>query len=100
MSEQGPRLLVNAEVRLVPQDQPWLRADDAGVLRGDGLFESLLAADGEPQLLEEHLARMARSAKMMDLPRTHRTGPPHPRSAQTVVRLTSATSSAARPGTS
>ncbi len=68
MSEQGPRLLVNAEGRLVPRDQPWLRADDLGVLRGDGLFESLLVADCEPQLLEEHLARMERSAAMLDLP--------------------------------
>ncbi len=68
MSEQGPRLLVNAAGRLVPRDQPWLRADDPGVLRGDGLFESLLVADGEPQLLTEHLARMERSATIMDLP--------------------------------
>lgn len=68
MSEHGPRLLVTAEGRLVPRDQPWLRADDLGVLRGDGLFESLLVADGEPQLFEEHLARMARSAALLDLP--------------------------------
>ncbi|HEX2818580.1 MAG TPA: aminotransferase class IV [Streptosporangiaceae bacterium] len=38
------------------------------MLRGDGLFESLLVADGEPQLLTEHLARMARFATAMDLP--------------------------------
>ena len=67
-SEQGLHLLVNAEGHLVPRDQPCLRADDLGVLRGDGLFESLLVVDGRPQLLEEHLARMERSATAMDLP--------------------------------
>ena len=45
-----------------------LRADDLGVLRGDGLFESLLVVGGQAQLLDAHLARMERSAAVMDLP--------------------------------
>jgi 4-amino-4-deoxychorismate lyase len=52
---------------LVDPDTPILRADDLGVLRGDGVFESLHVRDGKPWLLDEHLARMARSAARMDL---------------------------------
>jgi hypothetical protein len=35
-----------ADGRLVPQDQPWLRADDLGVLRGDGRA----SLDGRPEM--------------------------------------------------
>jgi 4-amino-4-deoxychorismate lyase len=44
-----------------------LRADDLGVLRGDGVFETTLVVNGEPRDLAEHLARMAISAAMTDL---------------------------------
>ncbi len=53
---------------LVDPDLPILRADDLGVLRGDGIFETLLVRAGAPWLLDEHLARLARSAARMDLP--------------------------------
>lgn len=53
---------------LVDAAQPILRADDLGVLRGDGIFETLLVRDREPWLLEEHLTRLAASAERMDLP--------------------------------
>lgn len=52
---------------LVPLDTPLLHADDLGVLRGDGVFETLLVRDGRPWLLDEHLLRMARSAARLDL---------------------------------
>lgn len=52
---------------LVDPETPVLRADDLGVLRGDGVFESLHVRAGKPWLLDEHLARMARSAARMDL---------------------------------
>lgn len=51
----------------VPADQPILRADDLGVLRGDGVFETMHLRDGVPWLFEDHLARMARSAARMAL---------------------------------
>jgi 4-amino-4-deoxychorismate lyase len=53
---------------VVPADTPILRADDLGVLRGDGVFETMHVRAGRPWLLDEHLARMARSAARLDLP--------------------------------
>jgi len=51
----------------VAPDAPILTGDDLGVLRGDGVFESLHIRDGQPWLLEDHLARMARSAAGLGL---------------------------------
>ncbi|MGH4013588.1 MAG: aminodeoxychorismate lyase [Pseudonocardiaceae bacterium] len=53
---------------LVDPDAPLLRADDLGVLRGDGVFETVLVVDGMALELEAHLARLARSAAMLELP--------------------------------
>lgn len=47
-------------------DEPLLRPDDLGVLRGDGVFETTLAIDGVPRDLPEHLERLAISAKLLD----------------------------------
>jgi 4-amino-4-deoxychorismate lyase len=52
---------------VVPADTPILRADDLGVLRGDGVFETMHVRDGRPWLFDEHLLRMASSAARMDL---------------------------------
>ena len=46
---------------VVPADTPILRADDLGALRGDGIFETMHVRRGHAWLLDEHLARMARS---------------------------------------
>jgi 4-amino-4-deoxychorismate lyase len=46
---------------------PFLRADDLGALRGDGIFERFLVHDGRPRHLDQHLSRLARSARMTDL---------------------------------
>jgi 4-amino-4-deoxychorismate lyase len=51
----------------VPADTPILRADDLGVLRGDGVFETMHVRRGAPWLLDEHLIRMARSAARLEL---------------------------------
>ncbi|MBT8226063.1 MAG: aminotransferase IV, partial [Dactylosporangium sp.] len=53
---------------LVPHDAPVLRADDLGVLRGEGVFETMHVREGKPWLLEQHLARLGRSAQRLDLP--------------------------------
>jgi 4-amino-4-deoxychorismate lyase len=52
---------------LVDPATPVLRADDLGLLRGDGIFEALHVRAGKPWLLDEHLARLARSATRMEL---------------------------------
>ncbi|MFI7577630.1 aminotransferase class IV [Micromonospora sp. NPDC049497] len=52
----------------VPAGEPVLRGDDLGVLRGDGLFETMHLRAGQPWLRDEHLDRMARAAKAVDLP--------------------------------
>ena len=59
LDPQGPELC--------PPAAPFLRADDTGVLRGDGIFERFLVTAGQPRHLEDHLARMARSAESMEL---------------------------------
>jgi 4-amino-4-deoxychorismate lyase len=51
----------------VPAGTPILRADDLGVLRGDGVFETIHVRGGKPWLRDEHLARMARSAARLEL---------------------------------
>ncbi|MGH3793590.1 MAG: aminodeoxychorismate lyase [Pseudonocardiaceae bacterium] len=53
---------------LADPDAPLLRVDDLGVLRGDGVFETILVIDGAAVELEAHLVRLARSAAMLDLP--------------------------------
>lgn len=52
---------------VVPADTAVLRADDLGVLRGDGIFETVHVRDGKPWLLDEHLERMSRSAARLGL---------------------------------
>ena len=52
---------------VVPAETPLLRADDLGVLRGDGIFETMHVRHGEPWLLDRHLARMARSAQRLGI---------------------------------
>lgn len=53
---------------LADPEVPLLRADDLGVLRGDGVFETVLVVDGVAVELDAHLARLARSAALLDLP--------------------------------
>ena len=46
---------------------PFLRADDMGALRGDGVFERFLVIAGRPRHFEDHLARLVRSAGQLEL---------------------------------
>jgi len=64
----SPRVLALLQGGLADPDAPLLRTDDLGVLRGDGVFETVLVVDGVACELEPHLARLARSAAMLDLP--------------------------------
>lgn len=59
---------------LINPEAPLLRVDDLGVLRGDGVFETILVVDGRPRELGPHLDRLARSARLSDLPTPDRAG--------------------------
>jgi len=52
---------------LVDPTQPVFRADDLGILRGDGLFETLRVQGGRAVLLAAHLERMDRGADRIGL---------------------------------
>jgi len=47
---------------------PLVHPDDLAVVRGDGIFETLLVRDGRGCLVESHLQRLSQSAKSMELP--------------------------------
>jgi 4-amino-4-deoxychorismate lyase len=49
-------------------DAPQVRITDLAVTRGDGVFETIAVIHGHPQALEPHLARLAHSAALLDLP--------------------------------
>ncbi|MGO4534325.1 aminodeoxychorismate lyase [Leifsonia sp. 2MCAF36] len=49
-------------------DAPQVRITDLSVTRGDGVFETVAVINGHPQALEPHLARLAHSAELLDLP--------------------------------
>lgn len=59
-------MTLDGEVR--DADAPLLFADDIGVLRGDGVFETVLVRDGSPCAIEFHLGRLRRSTQALDLP--------------------------------
>jgi branched-chain amino acid aminotransferase len=47
--------------------QPLVSANDHGLTVGDGIFETLKTINGKAVLLERHLARLQRSAQLLDL---------------------------------
>lgn len=51
-----------------PVDAPLVRADDLGVVRGDGVFDVAFGRDGEVHGLDAHLDRLAASARILALP--------------------------------
>jgi 4-amino-4-deoxychorismate lyase len=53
---------------VVDPDGPALRVGDLSAQRGDGVFESIGVIDGHPQEVGPHLARLAHSAGLCDLP--------------------------------
>jgi 4-amino-4-deoxychorismate lyase len=63
-----PAVVVTLDGELHDPAAPLIHADDLAVVRGDGIFESLLVRDGGPCLLEAHLGRLTQSARMADLP--------------------------------
>jgi branched-chain amino acid aminotransferase len=54
--------------RVAPAEETYVPATDEGLLRGDGVFEVMRVYHGAPFALEDHLARMERSAANLRLP--------------------------------
>ncbi len=55
-------------LRHVPFTEPALTVLNLGVVRGDGIFETVSVVDGTVQAADAHQARFLRSARMLDLP--------------------------------
>jgi branched-chain amino acid aminotransferase len=52
---------------VLPADEATIGVTDLGLLRGDGVFEVIAVYEGRPFALEDHLRRMADSAKNLRL---------------------------------
>ena len=68
---ESPRVagrLLDGVPELVDPSQPVVSAFDLGLVRGDGIFESLLVRHGGVRGLSAHLSRMAASAKILGMP--------------------------------
>jgi 4-amino-4-deoxychorismate lyase len=59
---------VGEPFRFADPATPLVSVLDLGVTRGDGVFETLGVGGGRAQALDAHLARLARSAAMLELP--------------------------------
>ncbi|GGE82362.1 aminodeoxychorismate lyase [Mycetocola zhadangensis] len=62
---------LESTMRFVAANEPILTALDAGAGRGDGIFETLGAHDGQVRGVDAHLQRLAASAEKLDLPAPH-----------------------------
>src|SRR5947209_7593517 len=60
--------LASVDGEIMPAAEATIPATDAGLLRGDGVFEVIRVYDGRPFALEEHFARLDRSAANLRLP--------------------------------
>jgi 4-amino-4-deoxychorismate lyase len=63
----GLGIVVTLDGTVIDQGALSVYADDPTLLRGDGVFETLLLRDGRPSLLGAHLARLATSAAITGL---------------------------------
>jgi len=66
------RVLALLDGTLADPEIPLVRVDDLGLLRGDGVFETILVVNRTPRELDPHLDRLARSAALLDLPEPNR----------------------------
>lgn len=53
---------------LADASTPLIKIEDQGLTRGDGVFETMLAANRTVRKFDSHLARLASSARLLDLP--------------------------------
>jgi branched-chain amino acid aminotransferase len=68
MPEKMPAMLASLDGAIMPAADAVVPATDEGLLRGDGVFEVVRIYGGRPFALEDHLARLERSAAGLRLP--------------------------------
>lgn len=61
--------------RLLDASAPIIDVEDQAYTRGDGVFETMLAVDGVLRKPDLHLQRLARSARLLELPLAEDDGP-------------------------
>jgi branched-chain amino acid aminotransferase len=64
----GDLYLASIDGEIMPAEEAFIPVTDEGLVRGDGVFEVIRIYDGRPFALEEHLARLERSAGNIRLP--------------------------------
>jgi branched-chain amino acid aminotransferase len=68
VSPAGPSSVASLNGDIMLAGEVLIPATDEGLVRGDGVFEVMRIYDGVPYAMEEHLARMQRSAANLRLP--------------------------------
>jgi branched-chain amino acid aminotransferase len=68
MSPCGPTSMASVDGEIMAAGEAMIPAADEGLVRGDGAFEVVRVYDGIPFAMEEHMARMERSARGLRLP--------------------------------
>lgn len=61
-------MIISINGRIVSPDKARISVLDQAVLSGYGVFETLLAVNGQPVWLTEHLARLERSRRALNIP--------------------------------
>lgn len=65
-------VLVTIDGKSHDASAPFLHVDDLAVLRGDGVFETVLVRNGEACTIELHLERLRHNAEVLELPEPDR----------------------------
>ncbi|KJL44389.1 4-amino-4-deoxychorismate lyase [Microbacterium ginsengisoli] len=68
VASDDPRTDFDTTFAPVDASAPALSIGELSTQRGDGIFESIGVVDRHPQEVEAHLARLAHSAEICDLP--------------------------------
>jgi branched-chain amino acid aminotransferase len=67
MPASGAASLASLDGVIMPSQDAMIPVTDEGLIRGDGVFEVIRVYDGKPFALEEHFARLERSARNLRL---------------------------------
>jgi branched-chain amino acid aminotransferase len=68
MTADGATSLASLDGEIMLAAEAMIPATDEGLIRGDGVFEVIRVYDGKPFALEQHFARLERSARNLRLP--------------------------------